>query len=245
MAMNSKHLLSVSIFSAALILSVIIFSNAFKNRNESRNTISVTGLAERNFESDLIVWQSQFTVKNMNLTAAYAELKKQSEATRKFLETKGIDKTEMTFSAIEITKEYSYVSSYGNSTSVFDGYRLTQQISITSNDVPKIESISREITELINSGIEITSLPPQYYYTKLADLKIAMLAEASKDGLARAATIAENGNAKLGKLLNSSMGVFQIVAQNSSEDYSWGGSFNTSSKKKTATITVKLQYQVK
>lgn len=243
--MDSKHLLSVTVFSVALILCVVIFSNAFKNRNESRNTVSVTGLAERNFESDLIVWKSQFTVKNMNLTAAYAELKKQSESTLKFLESKGIDKSEMTFSAIEITKEYIYVSSYGNSTSTFDGYRLTQQVSITSADVLKIESVSREITELINSGIEITSLPPQYYYTKLADLKIAMLAEATKDGLARAGTIAENGNAKLGKLLNSSMGVFQIVAQNSSEDYSWGGSFNTSSKKKTATITVKLQYQVK
>ncbi|HEY4616893.1 MAG TPA: SIMPL domain-containing protein, partial [Flavobacterium sp.] len=28
------------------------------------------------------------------------------------------------------------------------------------------------------------------------------------------------------------------------EDYSYGGSFNTSSKNKTATITVKLVYQV-
>jgi len=40
------------------------------------------------------------------------------------------------------------------------------------------------------------------------------------------------------------MGVFQIVAQNSSEDFSWGGSFNTSSKRKTANITVKLEYEV-
>jgi len=72
-----------------------------------------------------------------------------------------------------------------------------------------------------------------------------MLAEASQDGYQRAKTIAENGEADLGRMMNCSMGVFQIVAQNSSEDYSWGGSFNTSSKKKTATITVKLQYQVK
>lgn len=243
--MNTKNLLVVSIGSLALILSVVIFSSAFKNRNESNNSVAVTGMAERNFESDLIVWQSQFTVKNMNLTSAYSELKKQSEATRKFLIEKGIQEPEMTFSAVEISKEYTYTSSYGNSTSTFDGYRLTQQISITSTDVPKIERISREITELINSGIEITSLAPQYYYTKLSDLKIEMLAEASKDGYVRAKTIAENGNGKLGKLINSSMGVFQIVAQNSSEDYSWGGSFNTSSKKKTATITVKSRYEVK
>lgn len=66
----------------------------------------------------------------------------------------------------------------------FDGYRLTQQISITSNDVSKIEGISREITELHNSGIE-TTLAPEYYYTKMADLKIKMLAEASQDAVVK------------------------------------------------------------
>lgn len=243
--MKSNQLLIVSLLSACLIISVIIVSDAIKNRNASNNVIVVTGMAERNFESDLIVWKSQFTVKDMNLTTAYAELKKQSESTRKFLVSKGILPGEMTFSAAEITKEYVYINSNGNTISNFDGYRLTQQIRISSTDVQKVESISREVTELINSGIEITSLAPEYYYTKLSDLKIAMLADAAQDGYVRAKTIAENGEGKLGKMINSAMGVFQIVAQNSSEDYSWGGTFNTSSKKKTATITVKMQYQVK
>jgi len=243
--MESKHLLSISVLSFSIILSVWIFSSSIKNRNDSDNVVSVTGMAERNFESDLIVWQGQFTVKDMNLTSAYAELKKQSESTRVFLNEKGIDQKEMTFSAVEITKEFLYVSKNGNSSSTFDGYRLTQKVSINSTDVPKIERISREITELINSGIEITSLAPQYYYTKLSGLKIEMLAEAARDGSQRAKTIATNGDGKLGKLVNSSMGVFQIVAQNSAEDYSWGGAFNTTSKKKTATITVKLQYKLK
>lgn len=243
--MKTNQIFLVSILSLSLIVSVVIFSNAIKNRNESNNVISVTGMAERNFESDLIVWKSQFTVKNTNLIAAYAELKKQSEATRKFLVAKGIDQSEMTFSAVEITKEFIYTTTNGNSASTFDGYRLTQQASISSRNVAKIESISREITELINSGIEITSLPPAYYYTKLSDLKIKMLAEASQDGLLRAKTIAENGNGKLGQLMNSSMGIFQIVGQNSTEDYSWGGAFNTTSKNKTASITIKLQYKIK
>ena len=243
--MKTNQVLSISIISVSLIVAVFIFSNAIKNRNESNNVISVTGMAERNFESDLIVWKSQFTVKNTNLITAYAELKMQSEATRTFLLSKGIERGEMTFSEAEITKEYIYNTFNGNTTSTFDGYRLTQQASISSHDVAKIESVSREITELINSGLEITSLPPAYYYTKLSDLKIKMLADASQDGLIRAKTIAENGNGELGQLMNSSMGVFQIVGQNSTEDYSWGGAFNTSSKNKTATITVKLQYKVK
>ena len=72
-----------------------------------------------------------------------------------------------------------------------------------------------------------------------------MLAEATKDGTLRATTIAENSGAKLGKLKQSTMGIFQIVARNSSEEYSWGGSYNTSSKNKTASVTVRLQFGVK
>ena len=106
-----------------------------------------------------------------------------------------------------------------------------------------MEGISRQVSELINSGIEFYSNPPNYYYTKLAELKIEMIAEATKDAFSRATKIARNAGSKVGRLKNADMGVFQIVAQNSSEEYSWGGSFNTISKRKTATITLKLNYE--
>lgn len=244
--MNKNNVLQHSIIATAIILSVIIASYAFVNRNSDKNTISVTGLSERNFESDLIVWKSQFTTKNMSLTAAYSEIKMNNQIITNFLIEKGIKKEEMTFSAVEIAKEYVYTNGPGGTSySTFDGYRLNQTVSISSGDVEKIEKLSREITELINKGIEITSMAPQYYYTKLANLKLEMLAEATKDGLQRAKTIAENGDASLGNLVSSTQGVFQIVGLNSSEDYSWGGAFNTSSKKKTASVTVKLMYKAK
>ena len=40
------------------------------------------------------------------------------------------------------------------------------------------------------------------------------------------------------------MGVIQITAPNSNEDFSYGGTFNTSSKEKEASITIKLEYTV-
>ena len=70
-----------------------------------------------------------------------------------------------------------------------------------------------------------------------------MIAEATKDANTRAKKIADNADGKLGRLKNAAMGVFQITGQNSSEDYSWGGKFNTDSKGKTASITMKLEYE--
>ena len=243
--MKSNTLFPTIIIAVSIIFAMFIMSNAVINRNRTDNSISVTGMAERNFVSDLIVWKSTYSVKNNTMTQAYAELKDQTQKIQAFLISKGIKAEELTFSAVDISKDYQYINTNGGTQTVFDGYRLTQTVSLSSTEVERIEKISREITELINQGIEINSLPPQYFYTKLADLKIEMLAEATQDGKLRASTIAKNGGSKLGKLKNSSMGVFQIVALNSAEDYSWGGSFNTSSKNKTASVTVKLAYNIK
>jgi hypothetical protein len=71
-----------------------------------------------------------------------------------------------------------------------------------------------------------------------------MISQATADARIRAKKIAENGGGELGSLKSASMGVFQITGQNSSEDYSWSGSFNTSDKKKTASITMRLEYEI-
>ena len=125
------------------------------------------------------------------------------------------------------------------------GYGMSQSIQIESKEVDKIERISREITELLNQGVQFYSEAPRYYYTKLADLKIEMISKATGDARLRAEKISEFSGGQLGELESAKMGVFQITGQNSKEDYSWGGTFNTSSRKKTASITMKLVYKVK
>ena len=61
----------------------------------------------------------------------------------------------------------------------------------------------------------------------------------------RAEKISEKSGGKIDKLISAQMGIIQITGQNSNEDYSYGGTFNTSSKEKTASITMKLTYKIK
>jgi hypothetical protein len=105
--------------------------------------------------------------------------------------------------------------------------------------------MSREITTLLQQGIELNSSSPSYYYSRLNELKIDLLAKASADAKQRAESIATNSGGKLGDLKKANMGVFQITGRNSNEDYSYGGAFNTTSKEKTASITLKVEYQVR
>ncbi len=234
------------VISLAVVIAAFLIANSYSSRNKSNHSISVTGLGEESFTSDLIVWQASFSSRNYELKQASLQLEKDRATIKKYLASKGLNASDIVFSAVDIQKEFStnYDSNGNFVNNTFDGYLLNQILRIESKDVDKIEKISREVTELINQGIELSSNSPDYYYTKLAELKIRMIENATKDAKNRADKIVAGAGSDLGKLKNASMGVIQITAQNSAEDYSWGGSFNTSSKLKTASITIKLDYSL-
>jgi hypothetical protein len=200
-------------------------------------------LASRDFDSDLVVWDASFSKKAMLLRDAYKNLKDDAEIIRRYLvEKEGLKASDVVFSSVAINKEFASEKNGEEIRQIFTGYNLVQSVHIEGRNVEKIESVSRQITDLIDAGVELNSEAPRYYYTRLADLKIEMLAAAAKDAQLRAQKMVENAGGSLSHLRSAEMGVFQITAPNSTEEYSWGGALNTASKKKTASITVKLEY---
>jgi hypothetical protein len=241
-----KQYINSILISFAVVIGSYLLANGYKNRAKVSDAISVTGLGEENFTSDLIVWRANFSKKNMELKLAYAELNNDQKAIRKYLISKGVKSDEIIFEAVDIQKDYFYDYDQNGQlrSTIFNGYSLTQSLKIQSKNVDLVENISREVTELIDAGVELNSFAPEYYYTKLAQLKIKMIEAATTDAKNRAEKIAINAGDNLGGLKNAEMGVFQITGENSSEQFSWGGNFNTSSKKKTANITIRLRYEI-
>lgn len=241
-----KKNLSAILFAIAIIIASFVLGNAVINRNRPQGTIVVTGLGESNFTSDLVVWEGNFNRESTDLKTAYASLEKVRNAVTEYLKSKGIPQEQLIFNAVNTNPLYQ--QNYSNDGrflgQTFQGYQLNQSLVIESKEVEKVEKISREITELLNQGIAFYSQQPRYYYTGLESLKLEMIAKATEDARIRAERIAENSDSDLGDLINANMGIFQITGQNSGEDYSWGGTFNTSAKNKTASITMKLTFEV-
>lgn len=230
----------------AFVAGIWIASAAYKSRAKATETVTVTGSAEKDFVSDLIVWTGSYSRKSMDLKTAYAQLKTDEATIRAYLKGKGVAENQMVFSAVEINKDFSYETDQnGRSVQRFTGYNLIQNVRMESGEVDKILGISRQATELIEGGIEFTSQSPLFYYTRLTDIKMDLLAQASADGKQRAEIIAKNAGSSLGKLKKATLGVFQITGKNSDEDYSYGGTFNTSSLNKTGSITIRMEFTVK
>lgn len=243
-----KGIIIALIAGICAIICVNIMSDRFVTYKETAGSegLTATGSASCDFESDLIVWRGRYTVYDSTAQTAYRQLSKDADAVRKYLLENGVTEDEMTFGAVSMSQRWAY--EYNDEGYEIgrheDGYDLYQDISVTSSNVDKVDAISRDVTQLIESNVQFTSYEPEYYYTKLDELKLQLIDEATLNAKERIDIMAEGTGAELGALLNANLGVFQITAQNSNSDYSYGGAFDTSSRFKTASITVRLNYSV-
>jgi len=240
---NKKTIMFFSILITFIIIITFLgFLSSYSTRN---NKITVAGSAQKDIVSDLISWSGSFNTTSMNLRDAYSKLHSDMNKIKAFLKTNEVAENEIVFGSIHMSKRTRWIRQNDIHTEVFDGYYLSQNVTIESKEVDKIEKISREITGLIEQGVEFSSYSPQYFYTDIAQLRKIMIGLATADAYSRAQQIAKNSNARLGKLKNARTGIFQITAQNSSESFSSGGTFNTHSKNKTIFINVNLEYGIK
>ncbi|GHE23321.1 SIMPL domain-containing protein [Sphingobacterium griseoflavum] len=241
--MKSPHIIVALIGGIAIVLFAIILGNAYKFKYKSANTVNVTGNAKKDFESDIVKWSASYSRKSMDLRAASEQLEQDRELVRQFLSSQGVDPKEILFNAVNINREFSYHSDgSGNSYNTFTGYNLSQSVRVESKDLDKVDNVSREISNLISRGLELSSNSPSYYYSKLEDLKLELISQASQNANQRATNIAKEAGSALGDLIKADLGIFQITGQNDNEEYSYGGAFNTTSRSKTANITVKASY---
>jgi len=230
-------------FAIATIFSTIILSQALmKIKKFSAEVIDVTGSAEKNLISDKIVWSASFSRRAPQMVATFDKLKDDLKTVMEYLKSKGIKEEEIIISPVSTEVLYKK-NEKGNDTNEIEAYVLTQAIEIRSNEVNRVTEVSRQSTELIEKGIEFISSPPEYFYTKLAELKLEMLAQASADARKRAEQMISSAGNRIGLMRSARMGVFQITPTNSFEvsDY---GTNDTSSLEKKATAVVHAEFAI-
>ncbi|MCM1034000.1 MAG: SIMPL domain-containing protein [Paludibacter sp.] len=241
-----KNLWKPLILGISILLSVLVLSFTFLSYARNHDTVSVTGLGETVFSADQIVWQGRIVTDNIDQLQGYRKIEEDSRMVLNYLKQQGIEDAEVTFSFVNVDKNYESVYQNGNyAGSRFKNYALSQTFTITSAKVDNVERISREISSLIAKGVNVESFTPQYYYTGLNDLKLELIEKASRDARLRAENVVSNAGAKLGKAVSARLGVFQITAATGEEEYAYGGTFNTSSREKKARITVRMEYRLK
>ncbi|HWD93851.1 MAG TPA: SIMPL domain-containing protein [Verrucomicrobiae bacterium] len=233
---------------AGLVFSAVLGTTAWVKIHNSQ-FISVKGSARKNIKSDLAIWSANFTTEAPTLLDAQRRLGEDRVKVEAFL-----NREEMTnhfFTAItieELKSTYENVVTNGDgswrvvsSQEKIAGYKLKQSVQARSENVERVEQLDGESTALVEQGVLLTAEPPRFIYTKSAEAKIEMLAEATGDARARAEQIASRGGRGLARLYSADMGIFQITSLNSSET-SGEGINDTTSVEKTITAVVTASF---
>jgi hypothetical protein len=223
---------------AGLVLSSMLATTTWLKVKNSQFIMS-KGSTRKNVKSDLVVWRGSFTTEAPTLLEAQHKLQVDRGKVAQFLDGSGV--TNIVFKPITIEKREANLelkNTEGNVTESEQrtvGYRLTQFVRVESADVDRLAQI--DTTPLVEQGVIFTTDPPQFLYTKVAEEKIEMLAEATRDARARAEQIAAQGGCSIAALHNAEMGVFQITPLQSGST-SGEGENDTSSMDKTITAVV-------
>ena len=229
------------ILGASMITSALIGAGILYKIKSYDNDLSVTGSAKREVTSDRVKWTSSITrtVKISALKGGYAQLSRDLEEVQAFFKEKGIPAEAIITSPVFMNENWQQYA-----TAETKEYNLTQTFEIQSDDVVKITDVSKNIQTVINKGIIFQSNSPEYYYSKLPEMRVELLSDALVDAKNRGAKLAESTGGKVGTLKSASSGVVQVLTPNSTEvsDY---GSYDTSKIQKEIMVTVKATFSVK
>jgi hypothetical protein len=219
----------------ALIASTYLASRTWLSIS-SANIITVTGAAQKSVTSDLAVWRGAFSTENSNLLEAQRQLKEDRNKVEVFLNNHNA--TPFVVQPIQIEEIRSRDNDQNNR---IVAYRLRQNVEIQSTDIPTISSLGTQASELVEQGVAFVPYAPEFIFTRIAEAKLELLAEATTDAKARAEQMARQGGRDIKQLRSAKMGVFQITPPYSTET-SWDGINDRTTVEKSIRATVSASF---
>jgi len=241
---SNKNYQNYIVIGVAIIIAALIISYGIMNIKDTSRTITVKGYAELQITSDLAKWDLEVVGFHPNDKGeAYKIMQNNKKKALEYLKKNGISNEMIAEGSLNFNSEYDFV--YGETSHQrFRGYSSRQILSITSNNVDKIKEISSKVNDLVLEGVDINSMPPQYFISDLNKYKVKMLGESLKDAKKRAVELADGVEDKIGGLKSARQGIFQITAVNSTDISDWGV-YDVTSKEKVIKSVVDATFYIK
>ncbi len=179
-------------------------------------SVTVKGLSEREYPADVVIWPLQFSVASNDLALLYDDIESQSQAIIEFLASHGIPRDEISVAPPDISDRLA--QKYGDNRDAEYRFVAQQRLTVYSNQVNQVRQLLGDLTELGRRGVVLSGdydTRPEYLFTRLNEVKPAMIEEATRNAREVAMKFAEDSGSKLGKIRNASQGQFVIADRDS------------------------------
>jgi hypothetical protein len=237
---------SISLIIAALVVALAMglglnqVGSGFASR--SNEGITVTGSARVEAKADKAVWPLNAEYVAPTQSVAVSKVGIAVDALVKYLTNGGIPSDAIEFGSVSAYPQEEWVN--GSSTGRITSYRASRSVTVRTEDVDLVLKLSTNLGSLLETGINVSNYGPQYYVSKLSELRPELLKEAMQDARLRASSIVEATGGKVGNVMSVRSGPFQVTSPDS-VDTSAGGFYDTMTIDKTITSTVTVVFKVK
>lgn len=209
-------------------------------RARAERYVTVKGLVERNVRADLALWSISYTAAGADLNAANDKLIQDQKTVIAFAQAHGFAPGEIAVQPTTVTDTYANAAQ--NSRPDADQrYVVKGGLQIRSIKVDRVSQASQDTGDLIKQGVALgENYPqaPQYVFTRLNDIRPAMLAAATLSARGVATQFAADSHSRLGPIRRANQGVFQITGRDASGDNTNGDDQSSIDKKVRLVSTV-------
>lgn len=241
-------LAAAAVLGLSLVIGTVIAARTVayvKTFDASR--ITVTGEAQQIVTSDTVVWRGGYQVNTYAdaLKGAYGQMAQDKADVLAFLTGHGVPASDVTFSPISMNQNYVDCKVNPRACGPFGStsYTLTQQVTVQSSQVQSVTALAQDVSPLIREGVVFSTQDVEYYYSKLADQRATLVAQATRNAQLRAERIAEATGAHAGRLVSVTTEPLQLTPVNSTE-VSNGGVYDTTTITKQLTAIVLASFRV-
>ncbi len=220
MKRNDYYIVAAIIAVAIVILGESIRSGIVSFKKMDR-IVSVKGLAEREVKADKVTWSLTYKEIGNDPVEMYNTLERKNKLVVSFLKQGGISDPEISVNPPIINDRQA--DNYGNDIMNYR-YRATSIITVTSQNVDEVRQLMGRQAELMRQGVAIVTEEYGnkgivYEFTKLNEVKPAMVEEATKNARATAEKFAQDSESELGCIHKASQGVFSIENRDANTPY--------------------------
>jgi hypothetical protein len=223
-----------------------IFGSHARHIGTGRQSIAVKGLAEKPVKADYAEWTVGLRVNGESFAEALGKVRKQRPVLDAFLAKQGFDKSAAKEGNESVTPNMvEEESASGRVHQVQRGFVATQELVVTSKDLPKVAAAHKAVLQLEAEGHPVYYSPPLYLVSSLEEIKMSLIGAATQNAQKRAEEFAKVGGVKVGAMRSASQGAFYILPAGASVDSNdYGGAYDKSTVEKTARVVVTIDYNI-
>lgn len=207
-------LASSAILAVGLVVGGYLLGDGLTRARAADRSVTVRGLAERDVMADLATWTIAYSASAGDLATAQASVDQDTSAIRAFFKELRFPDDALQPTGVNVTS----FTQDGITT-----FTVRQRMTLRTTDIARAQRAVRRQFDLVRRGVLLEEGSGMAYtFTRLNDIKPAMVAAATRDARAAAEQFAKDSDTGVGGIKQARQGYFEITGRDGDSGGGWG-----------------------